>query len=52
MDLPVNPEYNGICDRAYEDQPCERKLHRVIFLLISFVLNVLSHFRKLQKKVH
>ena len=40
------------CDRAYENQPCERKLHRVIFSLISFILNALSHFRKLQKKAH
>ena len=41
-----------ICDRAYENRPCERKLHWVIFLLISFVPNALSHFRKLQKKAH
>ena len=41
-----------ICDRAYKNRPCERKLHQVIFLLISFVLNELSHFRKLQKKAH
>ena len=42
--------HNRICDRACENRPCERKLHRVIFPLISFVLNALSHFRKLQKK--
>ena len=41
-----------ICDRACENRPCECKLHRVIFLLISFVPNALSHFRKLQKKAH
>ena len=35
---------------GYENQPCERKLHPVIFLLISFVPNALSSFRKLQKK--
>ena len=44
--------FNDICDWAYENRPCERKLHRVIFSLISFVPNALSHFRKLQKKVH
>ena len=36
-------------DRAYENRPYECKLHQVISLLISFVPNVLSHFRKLQK---
>ena len=41
-----------ICDRAYENRLCERKLHQVISLLISFVPNALSHFRKLQKKAH
>ena len=41
-----------ICDRACEYRSCERKLHQVIFLLISFVPNALSHFHKLQKKVH
>ena len=41
-----------ICDRACKNRPCERKLHQVIFLLISFVLNALSHFHKLQKKAH
>ena len=41
-----------ICDRACENQLCERKLHRVIFSLTSFVPNALSHFRKLQKKAH
>ena len=40
------------CDQAYENRPCERKLYQVIFLLISSVLNKLSHFRKLQKKAH
>ena len=39
-----------ICDRAYDNQPCEHKLHRIIFSLISFIRNVVSHFRKLQKK--
>ena len=41
---------NNICDRACENQPCEHKLHRIIFLLISFIPNTLSHFWKLQKK--
>ena len=41
-----------MCDRAYENRPCERKLHRVIFLLISFVSNTLSHFRKLHKNAN
>ena len=41
-----------ICDRACENQPYERKLHRVIFSLMSYVLNALSHFHKLQKKAH
>ena len=40
------------CDRAYENRPCECKLHQVIFSLISFVLNALSHFRKLHKNAH
>ena len=44
--------YIYICDRACENRPCERKLHRVIFSLISFVPNALSHFRELQKKAH
>ena len=39
-----------ICDRAYDNGPYECKLHQVISLLISFVPNALSHFRKLQKK--
>ena len=41
-----------ICDWVYENRPCECKLHQVISLLISFVPNALSHFCKLQKKVH
>ena len=41
-----------ICDRAYEDQPCKRKLHQVIFSAISSALNVVSHFRKFKKKAH
>ena len=57
----LNPTYyagimldalNNICDRAYENRPCKCKLHRVIFSLISFVPNALSHFRKMQKKAH
>ena len=40
------------CDRAHKNIPCECKLHQVIFLLISFVPNRLSHFRNLQKKAH
>ena len=40
------------CDWACKNRPCERKLHRVIVSLISFVVNALSHFRKLQKKAH
>ena len=42
----------GICDRACKNQPFERKLHRVIFLRISLVLNVVSHFCKIHKKAH
>ena len=41
-----------ICDWAYKNRPCECKLAQVISLIISFVPNALSHFRKLQKKVH
>ena len=32
--------------------PCECKLHPVIFSLISFVQNIVSQLRKLQKKAH
>ena len=42
----------AICDRACKNQPCEHKLHRVIFSLISSSLNVVFHFRKFQKKAH
>ena len=35
-----------IYDRACENQPCKRKLHRVIFSPISLALNVVSHFHK------
>ena len=35
------------CDRACKSQLCEHKLHQVIFLLISFVQNVVSHLHKL-----
>ena len=41
-----------ICDRACENQLCERKLHQVIFSAISSALNVVSHFSKFQKKAH
>ena len=41
-----------IGDRACENQPCERKLHRVIFSPISSALNVVSHFREFQKIAH
>ena len=43
---------DNICDWACKNQPCERKLRHVIFSLISFVPNALSHFPKLQKKPH
>ena len=43
---------HNICDRACENQPCEHKLHRVVFLLISSIQNVVSHFCKFQKKAH
>ena len=33
-----------ICYRAYKNQSCENKLLRVIFLLISSALNVISHY--------
>ena len=42
----------SIYDWAYDNRPCERKLHWVIFSLISFVPSTLSHFRKMQKKAH
>ena len=41
-----------ICDRAYDNRPYECKLHQVISLLISFVLNAPSHFHKIEKKAH
>ena len=41
-----------VCDWAYEDRLYECKLHKVISLLISFVVNAPSHFCKLQKKAH
>ena len=41
-----------VCDQAYEDRPYECKLHQVISLLISLVVNAPSHFCKLQKKAH
>ena len=46
--------YNQLhkCDWAYENQPCEPKLHQVIFLLISSAMNVVSHSRQFLKKVH
>ena len=43
---------HDICDRACKNQPCEHKLHRVIFSAISSALNVVSHFCKFQKKAH
>ena len=39
-------------DWACENQPYECKLHQVIFSAISSALNVVSHFRKFQKKAH
>ena len=42
--------YMHVCDRACEDQPCERKLHRVIFSAISSALNVVSHFHKFSEE--
>ena len=41
-----------ICDQAYENQPCEHKLHQVIFLLISSIPNRVSYLHNLQKKAH
>ena len=41
-----------ICDLACKNQPCEHKLHRAIFLLISSALNVVSYFHNFQKKAH
>ena len=40
------------CDQDCKNRPCEHKLHQVIFLLIYFVQNVVSHLHKLQKKAH
>ena len=37
----VNPNY--ICDWACKYQPCDHKLHEVIFLLMSLVLNVIPY---------
>ena len=39
-------------DWACENQPCEPKLHQVIFLLISSAENAVSHSRQFQKKAH
>ena len=35
-----------ICDRVCKNQPFERKLHQVIFLLISSALNVVFLFHR------
>ena len=43
---------NHICDRACENQPCERKLHRVICLPLSSALKVTYQFHKFQKNAH
>ena len=48
----IHPSVCVICDRACKNRPCECKVHRVIFLLISSIQNALSHFHKLQKKAH
>ena len=44
--------YIYICDWACENQPCERKLHRVIFSLISSALIEVFCFREVQREVH
>ena len=44
--------WSDICNRACENQPCERKLHEVTFLLIFSALNVASHFCQFHKKAH
>ena len=41
-----------ICNYACKNQPCEYKLHLVVFLLISSLLSVVFRFCKLQKKAH
>ena len=46
------PHNIHMCHRACEYQPCEHKLHRVIFSLISSSLNMIFHFHKIQKKSH
>ena len=37
-------------DQACKNQLCERKLYQVLFLLISLVLNAVSHLYKLWSK--
>ncbi len=44
--------YIKLCEWACDNQPCECKLQRVIFLLISLPLNVVFHFCKFKKKAH
>ena len=46
--ITIYSKYNQVC----KNLPCELKLHRLIFLLISSIQNVVSHFHKLQKKAH
>ena len=41
-----------ICDWACKNQPCERKLHRVIFSLISSALIEVFCFREVQREAH
>ena len=41
-----------ICDWACENQPCERKLHRVIFSLISSALIEEFCFCEVQREAH
>ena len=40
------------CDWACENQPCERKLHWVIFSLISSALIEVFCFREVQREAH
>ena len=51
--LPHTPSVAvNICDWACKNQPCECKLHRVIFSLISSALIEVFCFREVQREAH